>query len=266
MPSPERVKTEYDRVFKSLITMPFNRCQPCGEHLSKFLPMNPGHYAFKLEEGEIVYVGKASNLRTRLTYSHSVFRRVWLDRIDPDAVRVTWVPTPVRYIPCMRWIEKRILFTLRGCFKSVERHYAAVPSRPEIDLRVGECAQRLPLKHPLKPRYNEEIPKKFDEATAMQQLQKTSGDLQEVLKFLPPHLRDSLKDYADSIGISDQVVVELAFSMFFDLGATSFGEIEKMPSLGMMREEIRTLSDENRQLREEVERLRQQNSNSSELS
>lgn len=129
----------------------------------------------------------------------------------------------------MLWIEKRILFTL-------------------------------------KPRYNGEIPKKFDEATAIQQLQKISGDLQEVLKFLPPHLRDSLKDYADSTGISDQAVVELAFSMFCDLGATSFGEVEKMPSLGMMREEIRTLSDKNRQLREEVERLRQQNSNSSELS
>lgn len=221
MPSIDRIQREYDRVLKILKSTPFHKCFDCGETLIQVLPQNPGHYVFKTADGEILYIGKTSNLRTRLTYAHHVFRRLWLDQISPTDVRLMWTLTPARYLEYDRWIEKRMIFTLR-------------------------------------PRYNDEIPKNFDEVNAMQQLQSRSVELKQILQYLPSNLLDAIEDYADNVGLSDQQVVELAFSMFFDLNATSFGELESLRSPGMLLEENRSLELENAALRQELQRLKSQ--------
>jgi len=112
MPCPDRVQKEYERVSKILRTTPFHQCFDLREDTNQRLPLNPGHYAFRIEK-EILYIGKASNLRTRLNYSHPVFRRLWMDLIQPEQVRLIWEPTTARYVDYLLWIEKRMLFVLR---------------------------------------------------------------------------------------------------------------------------------------------------------
>lgn len=65
------------------------------------------------------------------------------------------------------------------------------------------------------------------------QLQPLSGQIKDVLKYMPALILNAIENYADVTGLPDEKVVELAFSMFLDLDATSFEELKvsKSPSL-----------------------------------
>ena len=72
----------------------------------------------------------------------------------------------------------------------------------------------------------------------MQQLQPSSaGRLSEILKALPDAVVDPLEDHADTYGLTDAQVLELAIAQFLDLNAISFGEIDRFKGLGALKEE-----------------------------
>ncbi len=90
----------------------------------------------------------------------------------------------------------------------------------------------------------------------MQQLQPVSGQIKDVLKYMPAHILNAIEDYADATGLPDEKVVELAFSMFLNLGATSFEELKTAKSPSVILEENLILNDENVRLQQEVEALK----------
>ena len=69
----------YVKKFKRCCEIPseFSRVQPVPEAKScSLLPDNPGIYIFIDEEGYIAYVGKSTNLRSRVVKNHPRYRQL----------------------------------------------------------------------------------------------------------------------------------------------------------------------------------------------
>ena len=197
MPSVERVKKEIHRILKIIQSAQFESCLPL-EKGYKNLTFHAGIYALKSEGNEILYIGKASAFRTRFQNGHQALNQMFLDGWSAQSVRVVAVPITARYLDALLTIEKGLIF-------------AAQPS------------------------YNRRIP--ISEVAAMQQLQPSTGRLAEILRFLPDAVVDALEDHADTYGLSDAQVLELAIVQFLDLNAVTFGEIEHFKGMGALREE-----------------------------
>ena len=70
--------------------MPFEQCQPLSRDFRN-IPGKVGLYAFRHRTEELLYIGKAKSLRDRLRGGHKAFLWGWLDRYNPDDVRISFV-------------------------------------------------------------------------------------------------------------------------------------------------------------------------------
>jgi hypothetical protein len=197
MPSFERIDKETQRVLKLIQRTPFEQCTPVERGFSN-ISFSAGLYAIK-SRTEVLYVGKASAFRTRFQSGHQGLQAILIDGISPQAVRILTIPLTVRYLDYMLDIERWVLYVL-------------------------------------KPQYNVRIPS-FKEATVTMQLRKTSGHLDDVLKFLPAHIVDALEDHADVYGLTDNQVLELAIAQFLDLDSINFGDRRDLKGVGALKAE-----------------------------
>jgi excinuclease UvrABC nuclease subunit len=55
------------------------------------IPARAGLYAFRHSSEGLLYIGKAKNLRDRLRGGHKAFLWGWLDRYNPEDVRIAFV-------------------------------------------------------------------------------------------------------------------------------------------------------------------------------
>jgi hypothetical protein len=84
------IQQEARQIFDTLAFTPFEQCQPLSRDFD-LMPSRVGLYAFRHRTEGLLYVGKAKNLRDRLRGGHKVFLWGWLDRYDPDEVRISLV-------------------------------------------------------------------------------------------------------------------------------------------------------------------------------
>jgi hypothetical protein len=69
----------------------------------------------------------------------------------------------------------------------------------------------------------------------------TSGQIKDILKYLPGNVVDALEDYADSHGMTDLQVIELAISGFLNLESVRFENLGELPSVGALQERVTIL-------------------------
>lgn len=81
------IKAEAKAILDTLAFKPFENCQPLSREFEN-VPSRLGLYAFRHRFDGLLYVGKAKNLRDRLRGGHKAFLWGWLDRYDPDDVRI----------------------------------------------------------------------------------------------------------------------------------------------------------------------------------
>ena len=74
----------------TLAFTPFEQCQPLSRDFDT-IPIRVGLYAFRHSSEGLLYIGKAKNLRDRLRNGHKAFLWGWLDRYNPDDVRIAFV-------------------------------------------------------------------------------------------------------------------------------------------------------------------------------
>lgn len=86
----DAIRTEALRILEILISMPFEECFPLRKEFD-VLPARPGLYAVKHKEEGILYIGKALNVRNRFMGGHKALYYAYLDRLDPDDVRIAVV-------------------------------------------------------------------------------------------------------------------------------------------------------------------------------
>lgn len=87
---PNFIVEEALRLLDVLSGTPFSDCYPLSKKFND-LPPRPGIYAFKHRTLGILYIGKTTNIRARLRGGHKALGWAFIDRMDPDDVRLACV-------------------------------------------------------------------------------------------------------------------------------------------------------------------------------
>lgn len=203
MPSSDRLKREADRILKIIQRTKFEDSLPVVRGYSN-LSFAAGIYGIKTSE-EILYIGKANAFRTRFQPGHQALIAMFLDGMSPAAIRIVTVPVSARYADALLDLEKRITFALQ-------------------------------------PQYNKYIPS-LEAILAMQLREPTSGHIKEVLNYLPDPVVDALEDHADTYGLTDAQVIELAIANLLDLDTTNLGDLKKLETLAQLKERVAILEE-----------------------
>jgi excinuclease UvrABC nuclease subunit len=78
-------------ILDTLASMPFESCIPLSREFRGVTP-RPGIYAFRHQQEGILYIGKSKNIRLRLRGGHKALGWAFIERLDPDSVRIGAVP------------------------------------------------------------------------------------------------------------------------------------------------------------------------------
>ncbi|MCU0569561.1 MAG: GIY-YIG nuclease family protein [Oculatellaceae cyanobacterium Prado106] len=84
------LKEEARRCLERLATKSFDDCYPLTREFET-VPNSPGFYAFRHRLDGILYIGIATNLRRRFRNGHKALAWAFIDRLDPDDVRIATV-------------------------------------------------------------------------------------------------------------------------------------------------------------------------------
>ncbi|MGK7924801.1 MAG: GIY-YIG nuclease family protein [Spirulina sp.] len=87
---PDSIQLEARQILDTLAFTPFEQCQPLSRKFDT-IPARVGLYAFRHASEGLLYIGKAKNLRDRFRGGHKAFLWGWLDRYNPDDVRIVFV-------------------------------------------------------------------------------------------------------------------------------------------------------------------------------
>ncbi|BAS58209.1 excinuclease ABC subunit C [Leptolyngbya boryana NIES-2135] len=83
------IQQEAQLILDTLAFTPFENCIPLSREFDD-IPSRLGLYAFRHQTEGLLYIGKAKNLRDRLKGGHKAYLWGWLDRYDPDQVRIAY--------------------------------------------------------------------------------------------------------------------------------------------------------------------------------
>ncbi|WP_416672102.1 GIY-YIG nuclease family protein [Egbenema bharatensis] len=86
---PDFVVEKALNLLDSLSSRTFNYCAPLSRKFDE-LPPRPGIYAFRQRDAGILYIGKSTNIRARLRGGHKALGWAFIDRLDPDDVRIAF--------------------------------------------------------------------------------------------------------------------------------------------------------------------------------
>ena len=86
----DSTQQEARHILDTLAFTPFDQCHPLSHDFNS-IPTRVGLYAFRHSSEGLLYIGKAKNLRDRLRGGHKAFLWGWLDRYNPDDVRIAFV-------------------------------------------------------------------------------------------------------------------------------------------------------------------------------
>ncbi|MER3432748.1 MAG: excinuclease ABC subunit C [Leptolyngbya sp. ERB_1_1] len=118
------IQTEALRILEILTSLPFENCYPLIKTFSN-LPARPGIYAIKYKPEEILYLGKAKNVRERFQGGHSALVLAFLERLDPDEIRIAVVALPATWARSSLALEEQILKTIQP------RYNVRIPKRKD---------------------------------------------------------------------------------------------------------------------------------------
>ena len=93
---PDFIVEEALRLLEILSNAPLSECAPLTKKFND-LPPRPGIYAFKHRLLGILYIGKSTSLRGRLRAGHKALGWAFIDRMDPDDVRIAYVTLPFEW-------------------------------------------------------------------------------------------------------------------------------------------------------------------------
>jgi len=109
---PNRIAQESSRILAFLDAMSFADCCPLSREFSG-LPKRPGIYAIKHQVQGILYIGKSTNIQMRLRGGHKALGWAFIDRMDPDDVRVASATVAYPLNRLLLQIERRMIARTR---------------------------------------------------------------------------------------------------------------------------------------------------------
>jgi hypothetical protein len=200
MPSRERLQKEATRVIRLLRITPFEQCTTLEKGFAN-LSFQAGIYAIKSDEAEILYVGMTSAFRTRFQNGHQALLKILISGVPAVKLRILPIPIDSRYVDYLLQLEKQAIFAIQP------RYNVRMPSSQEIASMVATTTTT------------------------------TTENLSEVLQYLPRTIVNALEDHADTYGLSDNQVLEMAIAQFLDLDVSSFDALPKLKGLAALKAE-----------------------------
>lgn len=106
--SVNAINTEALRILKLLDEMPFDACYSLTRDFSE-LPPKPGIYAVKHKTQGILYIGKSGSVKGRFKGGHKALGWAFMDRLNPDDVRIAVVTLSLQWIRLSLQLEQIII-------------------------------------------------------------------------------------------------------------------------------------------------------------
>jgi len=113
------LEAEATRLLQILCECPFEECHALSREFAT-VPPRSGVYGFRHQQ-EVLYIGKAVNVRQRLRGGHKALGWAFIDRLDPDAVRVATIPLGYQAWLDALELEARMIQKLRPRYNSIIR-------------------------------------------------------------------------------------------------------------------------------------------------
>jgi excinuclease UvrABC nuclease subunit len=108
----EWINTQARQFLTLLNSLPFTDCHALTRNFSDVTP-RPGLYAFRHIPSGILYIGKSQNVRKRLRGGHKALGWAFIDRLDPNDVRIAVATLDWGTAQYTLDIEARMIQTLR---------------------------------------------------------------------------------------------------------------------------------------------------------
>ncbi|MGB7412971.1 MAG: GIY-YIG nuclease family protein [Thermosynechococcaceae cyanobacterium] len=102
------IDAEALRILKLLNEMPFDECCPLTREFTE-LPPSPGIYAVKHKTQGILYIGKSGSVKGRFKGGHKALGWAFMDRLNPDDVRIAVVTLSIQWIRLSLQLEQMII-------------------------------------------------------------------------------------------------------------------------------------------------------------
>jgi excinuclease UvrABC nuclease subunit len=108
----DALSADAQTILQILATDPFEHCYPLSRDF-EVVPSHPGFYAFRHRQHGILYLGIGTNLRRRFRNGHKALSWAFIDRFDPDDVRIATVEIGRRTFQQIEAIEILMIQTAR---------------------------------------------------------------------------------------------------------------------------------------------------------
>ena len=122
--SDDPIQVEALRILEILISTQFEDCYPLAKAFGN-LPARPGIYAIKRKDEGVIYIGKGKNVRERFQGGHSALVLAFLERLDPDEIRIAVVTLPAAWARASLALEEEMLRTIQP------RYNVRIPKRKD---------------------------------------------------------------------------------------------------------------------------------------
>lgn len=104
----DSITEEAARLLHILTTIKFQDCCPLSKEFND-LPNRPGIYAILHRIEGILYIGKSGNVRNRLRGGHKALGWAFIDRMNPNDVRIAVAVFPFQWTRLSLQLENIIL-------------------------------------------------------------------------------------------------------------------------------------------------------------
>lgn len=108
----DSINEEARRLLNVLSAIPFSDCYPLSREFNE-LPARPGIYAVKHRVQGILYIGKSGSVRGRLRGGHKALGWAFIDRMNPDDVRIAVVKLSFAWTRLSLQLERIIIRQVR---------------------------------------------------------------------------------------------------------------------------------------------------------
>jgi hypothetical protein len=215
MPSLKAFNQEVDRIRRLFKNTPFDQCLELAPPYSN-LSFQAGPYALKSNQGQVLYVGKASSYRTRFQRGHHGLLRMLMRGLSIADIRVVLAPVAERFVDDIEMLERHLIVAFDPDYNVYK------PDLLEVVMMVQTSARVAP------------------------------GRLKELLQTLPDPVIEQIETHADQYGLTEERILERAIAFFLDHDAVDFNDIHPaIKGLGAVTEENIVLADENQLLKDE---------------
>lgn len=109
------IANQATQILAILSSISFEDCHELTRNFAEVTP-RPGIYAFRHRHIKILYVGKSKNIRQRLRGGYKALGWAFIDRLNPDDVRIAAVTLEWKTWQSCLDIEARILQTAQPCY------------------------------------------------------------------------------------------------------------------------------------------------------